>query len=615
MRAPSAASVRPVSQFRPVSAEQCIAGREVFEPRLSSEGGVVVYGEVVFDTAGQRMVSLLRHAVSVPDDFRITPEPPMRPARGMGGGSWCFALDETAAVYVASDGNLWLQPFDGGVTRQLTFLTDERSAMCPSCHGTDVAFVVDLEEVRMVNVRTGIERRVDAGSHDFVIDPTFTTDGKVAWVAWDAPNMHWDQSITVVEGDGDTARAGASSRTHSVQQPRWRPDGRVHSVSDHTGWAHVCLDGQPVVAEPYEHAGPVWGPGARNYAVSPDGARVAFTRNERGFGRLCVASIATGEAVELGRGVHGQVSWHGDHVVALRSGARTPTQLVAYHVSTGLRTVIDAGSTTDWDAELLAEPELLTIPSIDVEGVGEVVHARLYRSPVVEPGAPARTIVWLHGGPTDQWQVTFMPRLVYWTSRGWNIVVPDHRGSTGHGRAYTQALRGQWGVLDVADIVAVARWVVHCRIAAPNSIVAMGGSAGGFTALSAVAAAPGLFAAAAVAYPVTNLSDLPVNSHRFEQHYTDLLVGPWPQAVDLYTARSPISWPERFVGTPLLVLHGDADPVVSVQQSIAFVDGVRRAGGEAQLHVYAGEGHGFRQPANQLDEYRRLTDFLAAHCR
>jgi dipeptidyl aminopeptidase/acylaminoacyl peptidase len=433
--------------------------------------------------------------------------------------------------------------------------------------------------------------------------------------------MHWDHSTIVVEGDGDITVGDVPTTAHSVQQPHWDPDGRTFAVSDHTGWAQVCLEGRPVVEEHFEHAGPVWGPGARNYSLSPDGEHVAFTRNEHGFGRLCIASLATGEVTELGRGVHGQVSWRGDYVVALRSGARTPTQLVAYHVVAGTRTVIDAGSGTEWDAELLVEPELLAVPSSPIEGVGDieevgdVVHARLYRSPVADPGTPTRTIVWLHGGPTDQWQVTFMPRLVYWMSRGWNIVVPDHRGSTGHGREYTQALRGQWGVLDVADTIAVARWVVQHGIAAPHSIVVMGGSAGGFTALSAVAAAPGLFAAAAVAYPVTNLADLPVNSHRFEQHYTDLLVGPWPQAGDTYAARSPLSWPERFVGTPLLVLHGDADPVVSVQQSIDFVDGVRSAGGHAQLHIYAGEGHGFRNPANQLDEYRRLTDFLAAHCR
>ena len=259
-----------------------------------------------------------------------------------------------------------------------------------------------------------------------------------------------------------------------------------------------------------------------------------------------------------------------------------------------------------------ALPDLQSIAAGEVTGI---VHGRLYRSPLNDPSRPERLIVWLHGGPTDQWQVTFMPRLVYWMSQGWNIVVPDHRGSTGHGRAYTQALREQWGALDVADTIAVARWALDTGLTEPGRMVVMGGSAGGFTALSAVASAPGLFAAVATSYPVSDLADLPVNSHRFEQHYTDLLVGPWPQAEATYRERSPSSWPERFVGTPVLVLHGADDPVVSVQQSVAFVDGVRRAGGDAALHIYAGEGHGFRDPVNQLDEYRRLEEFLSAHCR
>jgi dipeptidyl aminopeptidase/acylaminoacyl peptidase len=141
----------------------------------------------------------------------------------------------------------------------------------------------------------------------------------------------------------------------------------------------------------------------------------------------------------------------------------------------------------------------------------------------------------------------------------------------------------------------------------------MGGSSGGFTALGAVAAEPTLFAAAVVLYPVTDLTDLAERSHRFERHYADSLIGPLPTMADEYRARSPIAHAGRYVATPTLILHGDADPVVPVEQSRAFVDRVRAAGGDVELHVYAGEGHGFRQRLNQLDEYRRIAGFLARH--
>ena len=361
--------------------------------------------------------------------------------------------------------------------------------MAPHCVGHLVAYVVDLAEVRVVDLVSGDDRRVDDGSSDFVIDPSLTADGSVAWVAWDVPNMHWDESYVVVaDTSGRTLCREAPTMT-SVQQVQFLADGREMAIRDHSGWAQVCCDGVPIAADSFEHAGPVWGAGNRTYAISPDGEQVAFTRNERGFGRLCVVHAVTGAITELGRGVHGQVSWQGDTVVALRSGARTPTQLVAYHLPTAERSVLDVGTTVTWDADMLVEPEAIEVQSIAAGEVTGIVHGRLYRSPLNDPSRPERLIVWLHGGPTDQWQVTFMPRLVYWMSRGWNIVVPDHRGSTGHGRAYTQALREQWGVLDVADTIAVARWALDTSLTEPGRMVAMGGSAGGFTALSAVASA------------------------------------------------------------------------------------------------------------------------------
>ena len=127
---------------------------------------------------------------------------------------------------------------------------------------------------------------------------------------------------------------------------------------------------------------------------------------------------------------------------------------------------------------------------------------------------------------------------------------------------------------------------------------------------SAIAADPSRYAAAAVAYPVTDLADLTERSHRFERHYTDTLVGALPAATDEYRRRSPVWHADRFVHRPLLVLHGDADPVVPVEQSRVFVDRVRAAGGDATLHVYEDEGHGFRQRANQLDEFERIGTFL-----
>ena len=594
-----------------IDRERCIAVRDVSEPRLASAGRLLVYA--VAEAGDAWLVA--RDLVSG-GQRRMADVPSLRPARGLGGGSWCFVPDPDGAVqspvsdvvFVAADGNLWRQSVSGGLARRLTEHGPDTSAAapCASPDGRYLAYVVDTAMVRCIDLHTGHSRRLDDGSADFCLDPVFTADGaSVEWVAWNVPHMPWDHShLARVSLDGSPLLP--VQLPGAVSQPRPLRDGSRLTVRDDRGWMNLHRDDLPLVDEPFEHAGPMWGPGQRSYACSPDGDRIAFTRNENGFGRLCVLHVATGEVQQVAHGVHGQLSWSGNRLAAVRTGARTPTQVVVYDTSSWERTLVASGPATDWSDDELVEPEAITFAA-----EGGVVHARRYRATAPHRGF----IVWLHGGPTDQWQVTFMPRIAFWCSRGWEVLVPDHRGSTGHGRAYQEALQGQWGVLDVADTVAAVRHAHDRGWGTPATTVLMGGSSGGFTALGAVAADPSLVAAAVVLYPVTDLEGLAERSHRFERHYTHGLVGPLPQSLAEYRRRSPLWHSGRFVHTPLLILHGDVDPVVPLEQSQVFAERVWASGGYVELQVYPGEGHGFRLQRHQLDEYERIERFLARHVR
>lgn len=577
----------------------CVDGRDLSEPRLFSDGSGVVYA-----TSAQGVAHLVVHSLTdALSDEVLATEPALRPGRGLGGGGWCFTADETAVVYVGAEGDLWLQSIHGGESRQLTDFGPERSVSSPCCAPDElsVVYMLDQSEIHQSFFDGGVDRRIDDGSADFCFDPFVEHDSAaIRWQAWNVPDMPWDHSRVQRCVSGGEVRdllvAGG------VQQARVLPDGRSICIRDDDGWLNVWMAGWPAIPERFEHAGPTWGPGQRAYAWSPDGTRIAFTRNDRGFGRLCVADVDSPlSATEVAQGVHGQLSWAGNQVACLRSDALTPPSVVLYDTTTWQRKVI-ANASEQWAAVELVEPE-----RVELRTGTDVVHARLYR------GGDRRLIVWLHGGPTDQWQASFMPRLAYWRAQGWTILVPDHRGSTGHGRTYQQALRGEWGILDVRDTLAAAAHGHREGWGSPGNTVVMGGSSGGFTALESVAADPALFAAAVVLYPVTDLIDLAERSHPFERHYTDSLIGPLPAAADAYRERSPVVHADRFTATPLLILHGDADPVVPVEQSRAFADCVRAAGGQVELHVYEGEGHGFRQRANQLDEYERIAGFLARH--
>jgi len=605
----SGAAGRPV----PITPELCLAGRDLTEPRLSPDGSTVAF---VARWGAESAIMLVPTGGGPERQLTLAPRP--SGGRGMGGGCFDWMPDGSGVVYAARDGELWLHPLDGSEVRRLTDHGEDRSVEAPSVSpdGRWVAHVVDQAEVwRVPTARRvtddpavddpGAERLDDAGA-DFCFDP-FSDHDSVRWQAWDVPDMPWDAARTEIVRfgpDGRVVSRDVRTGRGAVQQPRTLRDGTPVDVRDDTGWLNVWLDDAPLVDEPLEHAGPSWGMGQRSYAESPDGSQLAFTRNERGFGRLCVLDRSTGAVESIARGVHGQLGWSGDHLVALRSGARTPTQIVTYRTQgdTGrgagwTRRVLAVGPPHAWDHLDLPEPEPFVVHHHDV-----VVPARRYVA------GRGRAICWVHGGPTDQWQVTFMPRISYWWSRGWDVVVPDPRGTTGHGRAHQQALHGGWGEIDVHDTAAVLRHVHASGWADPSHTVVMGGSSGGLTALGVLGRHSGLAAGGVVLYPVCDLAELAERSHRFEAHYTLSLVGPLDHT-ERYRDRSPLTY-AHLIDVPLLVMHGEDDPVVPVEQSIRLAGRVRSAGGDVELHLFEGEGHGFRDPQHRLDELDLVGRFL-----
>ena len=575
------------------------AGRTVADPQLAPDGSMVAF--LSMGSGATQLV--LVDATGGPERVLPTDVPPNR-THPMAGGVFGWSPDGLSIVYCASDGSLRMQPIDGAATHALTPAAESSlSGPCLSPDGKRVAVVVDERSVMVVPL-DGTPPVPIPTSADFAFDPAWLDASTVVWHGWSPPDMPWDHStVFAAPADGSCpARPLVDQPDMQVTQPRPR-NGHLAYLSDATGWLNLWVDGRAMVDEPFEHGGPTWGPGIRTFAWSPDGARIAFCRNEGGFGRLCVVEVATGAVRAVARAVHTALSWRGDRLVALRTGGITPTVIVSYDDGKWERTILARGPAIGVERGA-AEPDLVTYPGYD----GFELHARLYRA----RSGSHRLLCWIHGGPTDQWPVTFNSRIAYFVSRGWNVLVPDHRGSTGHGRAYTQALRESWGELDVADVRAALETAHQRGWSRPTQSAVIGGSAGGFTALHVAASAPEQLAAVVALYPVTDLEPLAATTHRFEAHYCQHLVGSLPGAAERYRNRSVLFQSKR-ITAPLLLLHGDDDKVVPVAQSAALAERLTAAGGEVALHIYQGEGHGWKRPDTVTDELHRVEAFLDRH--
>jgi dienelactone hydrolase len=225
------------------------------------------------------------------------------------------------------------------------------------------------------------------------------------------------------------------------------------------------------------------------------------------------------------------------------------------------------------------------------------------------PGAPL--LVRGHSGPTGMARTGLNLAIQFWTSRGWGLVDVNYGGSTGFGRAYRERLDGQWGVVDGADCAAAAAALVAAGRADGRRIAIEGGSAAGFTVLAALCGG-GVFRAGACRYAVADLEGMVRHTHRFEARYLDGLVGPWPEAAATYRERSPLLHADR-IAVPVIFFQGLEDAVVPPDQTERMALALGERGIPVEVHLFPGEGHGFRDRAVQLRVLEATEAFFRRH--
>jgi dipeptidyl aminopeptidase/acylaminoacyl peptidase len=282
------------------------------------------------------------------------------------------------------------------------------------------------------------------------------------------------------------------------------------------------------------------------------------------------------------------------HAVFVAASATRADSVVRLDAATGRMETLRASSSLELDPGDVSQGQPIEFPTAN----GGTAHAIYYAPANANVHAPTDErpplIAISHGGPTTATNASLDLRIQFWTSRGFAVVDVNYRGSSGFGREYRNALRAEWGVADVEDMVHAARHLVASGRADESRLTIRGGSAGGYTTLAALTFHPGVFKAGASYYGVSDIEVLARDTHKFEARYLDRLVGPYPEARDTYRARSPIHFVDR-LACPIILFQGLEDRVVPPNQSAMMADAARAKGLPVAYLTFEGEQHGFRK--------------------
>jgi dipeptidyl aminopeptidase/acylaminoacyl peptidase len=480
-----------------------------------------------------------------------------------------------------------------------------------------------------------------AAGADFYACPRLSPDGsRLAWLSWNHPDMPWDGTclwLATVGADGalGTPLLVAGGRRESIFQPSWSPAGELHFVSDRSGWWNLYrlrggaeapagavapgIDATVEALQPMaaEFGRAQWNFGMATYGFEADGNLIcSYVQDGRWHLARLDASTLTLTDFALPFHTIGDVKI-GDGIAVFIGGAPdAPASIVRLDLETQTWTVLRRAVSLVVDGGCISIPEAIEFPTTH----GLTAHAFFYapRNAAFTglPHERAPLVVISHGGPTATATATLNLSIQYWTSRGFAVVDVNYGGSTGYGRAYRERLYGQWGVVDVDDAIAAARFLVGRGDADGDRIAIRGSSAGGYTTLAALTFHD-YFKAGASYYGVSDLEALARDCHKFESRYLDHLVGPYPEQMALYRLRSPIHFIDR-LAVPLILFQGLDDKVVPPNQSAAMFDALNDKGLPVAYITFAGEQHGFRKADNikralqaELYFYSRVFGFAA----
>ncbi|MBI1872265.1 MAG: S9 family peptidase [Acidobacteria bacterium] len=624
--------------------DDVMALRRIADPRLSPDGSRVVYALSEIDMkANEEAVDLWIVPASGGSPRRLTWQrrDDTHPRWSADGAQIAFLSDRDSVDQqgrrVEKRNQVWVMPADGGEAWQLTTSpaavsdfgwspdgkqlvyvapaqgadNDEREARRKAGFDEIVAGDHRMSHLWLIGSKGGKPAQLTQGSFN-ATEPAWSPKGdQIAFVSRPTPGAN-EQLLSDVYV---VAVAGGASRKITNNEgpdfaPAWSPDGtqiayltnaRLQSSGAHNRIAAVSASGgapRPITQDfEYSAGAPRW---------SADGGRLFFVSTTRTESHIYAVAATGGvpKAVTSGAIMASDlvVSANGQRLAFLREDARRPDDLwTAGGDGTGARKITDVNP--EVAALTIADSEVIHWKGADdweIDGI-------LVKPVGYQPGRRYPLIVEAHGGPHGAQSVGFNPMWQYFAARGYMVLAPNFRGSGGYRQDFVDADRNDWGGKDFVDIMRGVDFVIAQGLADADRLGIEGWSYGGYMT-SWIIGHTDRFKVAVAGAAVTNLQSFygTTDIQRFIEWEYDGF--PWDHA-DKIREHSPITFAPR-AKTPTLILHGEADVRVPIEQGFQLHTVLRKVGTTVEFVRYPREGHGFREPAHRRDRYRRTLEWL-----
>lgn len=566
----------------------------------------------------------------------LTSDQSVRSGIGYGGGD--FTIANNLVIFADRGGQLFRRTLGFDQPHPITPPFGNGASPVISPDGRYVIYVYSDGKTDLLGIvdAAGKEWPVQlTRGADFYMQPAWHPSGQmIAWVEWNHPNMPWDGTRLMLAELSDceptsdsekyslphisSVRCMAGDEQTPLSQPVFSPDGNYLSFIISNGeWDDLVLYDLKkkeknilVHGDGFAIMQPNWLQGMRFYGWSFDSQTIFYIRNAGGFSELWSIRVPDGRSQKIDTAPYTwltqiSVSPIENRLAFIASGPTMPDRIVTWFQNSFR--VEKRSDNENISPEFMPVPQPISWSAPD----GTTVHGLFYppTHPAYESAGLPPALISIHGGPTSQKTSAFSAEIAYFTSRGYAWLDINHRGSTGYGRAYQNLLRLHWGDYDVEDAAGGAAALKDKKLADSKRLVIRGGSAGGYTVLNALIRFPGVFKAGLCLYGVSNLFTLELDTHKFEEHYNDTLIGPLPGSADKYNAWSPV-YHARKISDPLAIFQGSIDRVVPPSQSEEILSVLREKNIPHLYRLYEGEGHGFRKSETILDYLHQVEHFL-----